>query len=68
VWSGSPLCERLREPLNHAINRAPASGELFPHLVEKVRSYDRDHEQELIAARDYEKLELYVMRHLLGVA
>ena len=38
------------------------SREIFLHLVEKVRDYDRDREQQLIAARDYESLELYVMR------
>ncbi|MBN1589957.1 MAG: TIM barrel protein [Pirellulales bacterium] len=41
---------------------------IFLHLVEKVRTYDRARERELIAARDYESLELYVLRHLMGVA
>ncbi|MCG8585747.1 MAG: hypothetical protein MI757_13660, partial [Pirellulales bacterium] len=44
------------------------SREIFLHLVEKVKSYDRAREQELIAARDYEALELYVVQHLMGVA
>ena len=44
------------------------SREIFLHLVEKVRSYDRSREQECIAARDYEALELYVLQHLMGVA
>jgi hypothetical protein len=37
------------------------------HLVEEVCSYDRDREQQLFAACDYISLELYGMRHLLGV-
>ena len=41
---------------------------LFLHLVDKVRSADRQLEAELIAARDYEALEAYALRHLLGVA
>ena len=54
--SGIPVTDHLKN-----------SREIFLHLVEKVRDYDRDREQQLIAARDYESLELYVMRHLLGV-
>ena len=55
--AGSPVTDHLTN-----------SREVFLHMVEKVRSYDRTREQELIAARDYESLELYVIRHLLGVA
>ena len=44
------------------------SRRIFPHLVEKVRTWDRNRESELRAARDYEALELAVMEHLLGVA
>ena len=54
---GCPATEHLRN-----------SREIFLHLVEKVRSYDRAREKELIAARDYEALELYVLQHLMGVA
>lgn len=43
------------------------SRELFLHLVDKVRSWDRRREQALVAARDYEALELAVLKHLLGV-
>jgi xylose isomerase len=43
------------------------SREIFLHLVEKVRSWDRKQEQEMIDARDYEALELAVMKHLMGV-
>jgi len=54
--SGIPVTDHLKN-----------SREIFLHLVEKVRNYDRDREQQLIAAGGYESLELYVMRHLLGV-
>lgn len=43
------------------------SRELFLHLVDKVRSWDRKLEQQLIEARDYEALELAVLKHLMGV-
>ncbi len=39
----------------------------FLHLVEKVRTVDRDLERQLIEARDYEALDAYTLRHLLGV-
>lgn len=44
------------------------SREIFQHLVEKVRTYDRKLEQQFIEARDYEALELYVLKHLMGLA
>ena len=43
------------------------SREIFQYLVEKVRTLDRAAEQKFIAARDYEGLELFVLKHLLGV-
>ena len=43
------------------------SREIFQHLVEKVRTLDRAAEQTFIAARDYEGLELFIVKHLLGV-
>ena len=44
------------------------SREIFLHLVDKVRSFDREIEKQCIEARDYEALESYVLKHLLGVA
>jgi len=55
--AGCPVTDHLKN-----------SREVFLHLVEKVRSYDRESEQKMIAARDYESLELHVLRHLMGVA
>lgn len=43
------------------------SRKFFLHLVEKVRTFDRKLEQQLIDARDYEELEAYTLRHLMGV-
>jgi xylose isomerase len=44
-----------------------SSRELFLHLVDKVRSLDRAKEQAFIEARDYEGLELFILKHLMGV-
>ncbi len=39
---------------------------IFLALVEKVRSFPKDIERQCIADRDYEALELAVVKHLLG--
>jgi xylose isomerase len=39
---------------------------IFLHLQEKVRSFPKDIQQQCIANRDYEALELAVIEHLLG--
>jgi xylose isomerase len=39
---------------------------IFLHLLEKVRTFPKDVEQQCIANRDYEGLELAVIEHLLG--
>jgi xylose isomerase len=44
------------------------SREIFLLLVDKVRSFDKALEEKLVAARDYEALEAYILKHLLGVA
>lgn len=38
----------------------------FLHLVEKARRFDRARVAELIAARDYEELDGYILNHLMG--
>jgi xylose isomerase len=53
---GSPVTEHLRN-----------SRELFLHLVEKVRSLDQALLNRCRETRDYEALELYILKHLLGV-
>ncbi|MBI4623059.1 MAG: TIM barrel protein [Verrucomicrobia bacterium] len=48
------------------VDHLKSSRELFLRLVEKVRTYDRRLVQELQDQRDYEALELYTLKHLLG--
>ncbi|NOX54664.1 MAG: TIM barrel protein [Planctomycetes bacterium] len=42
------------------------SREIFLLLVEKVRTFPKDVEEQCIANRDYEALELAVLKHLMG--
>lgn len=42
------------------------SREMFLLLVEKVRTFPAEVEKECIAQRDYEALEMAILRHLLG--
>lgn len=42
------------------------SKHFFELLVQKVRTFDRETEAQLVAARDYEGLERLVVEHLLG--
>jgi xylose isomerase len=42
------------------------SRSVFLRLVEKVRTFPKEVERQLIAERDYEALELAVLEHLLG--
>lgn len=55
--------QRQEQATAHLAN----SRAIFLHLVDKVRTVDKQLEQEMIAARDYEALEAYTLRHLLGV-
>jgi xylose isomerase len=50
-----------------AIKHLANSRAIFLALVEKVRTFDTKLERELVARRDYEGLELEVMKHLMGV-
>jgi len=43
------------------------SRRIFLHLVEKVRTFDKKLEQQFIANRDYEGLEMAILNHLMGV-
>lgn len=52
---GSPVTEHLKN-----------SRELFLLLVDKVRALDNGLIQQYRDARDYEALELYIIKHLLG--
>ena len=48
--------------LKHLVN----SRDTFLRLLEKVRSFDEKHADELIARRDYQDLDQMVLNHLLG--
>jgi len=53
---------------NPVTQHLTSSRELFLLLVEKARSYDRKVVEHCRSARDYEALELYTLKHLLGAA
>jgi hypothetical protein len=38
----------------------------FLRLVEKARSLDRARVSELVAVRDYEELDTFILNHLMG--
>jgi xylose isomerase len=44
------------------------SREIFLQLVTKVRGLDRARELQFIEARDYEGLELFILKHLMGAS
>jgi xylose isomerase len=51
----------------HATRHLDNSRKTFVHLVEKVRTFDKKLEQQCIANRDYEALEMAILEHLMGV-
>ena len=53
---GTPVTEHMKN-----------SRELFLHLVDKARSLDQALLQQFRDARDYEGLELMILKHLMGV-
>jgi len=55
------------QPADIATKHLSNSREVFLRLLEKVRTFDTAAEADLIAARDYEGLEMLVINHLMGV-
>ncbi|MDF2721088.1 MAG: xylA 2 [Paenibacillus sp.] len=55
------------QPQELALKHLANSRKVFLHLVDKVRTFDEEQERQMIAARDYEELDLYVLEHLMGV-
>lgn len=51
---------------NPVTQHLTTSREIFLHLVDKVRTLDRPLIEKCRDERDYESLDLYIMRHLLG--
>jgi xylose isomerase len=56
--------QRKNVSMKHLAN----SKQTFLWLVEKVRTFDRTLQSELIKQRDYEELDRYITAHLLGCA
>ena len=54
------------QPAELATRHLENSKRIFLRLVEKARSFDRKLEQQCIASRDYEALELAVVEHLMA--
>ncbi len=55
--------QKREDSMSHLAN----SRQMFLHLLEKVRTLDSKVEKQYIAERDYEGLDAYILRHLLGV-
>lgn len=55
------------QPQEIATRHLANSREIFLHLVDRVRSLDREEERSYIDARDYEGLDAFILRHLMGV-
>ena len=55
------------QPRGSSMRHLANSRATFLHLVEKVRSLDREEERRYIEARDYEGLDAFILRHLMGV-
>jgi xylose isomerase len=55
------------QPGNGVTAHLATSREMFLHMVDKVRTWDRELESKFIQERDYEGLELAVLKHLIGV-
>ncbi|OUS72171.1 xylose isomerase [Paenibacillus sp. MY03] len=54
------------QPCDISYKHLENSKKMFLHLVDKVRTYDKEAERQFIAARDYEGLDLHVLEHLMG--
>lgn len=55
------------QPASVAHKHLTNSRNVFLALVDKVRTFDQDLRRQCIENRDYEELELAVLRHLMGV-
>jgi hypothetical protein len=52
--------------MEHAFDHATNSRKTFLRLLQKVRSFDEDAAQTLIADRSYQALDQMVIEHLLS--
>lgn len=66
-WVGLDVKAMRTQKQDVAWKHLRNSKERFLHLVEKVRSLDKNLEKQIIAERDYEELDRYIINHLMGV-
>lgn len=55
------------QPAELATRHLANSREIFLRLVEKVRTFPKELEEQCLANRDYEALEVAILRHLMGL-
>lgn len=66
-WVGLDVKAMRTTKQNANTKHLSNSKERFLFLLEKVRTLDKKLETQLIAARDYEELDRYILCHLMGV-
>jgi xylose isomerase len=66
-WVGLDVKAMRTQPHEIAFRHLANSREIFLQLVEVSRKIDPQETAELIAARDYEALELLIVKHLMGL-
>ena len=65
-WIGLDVQMMRTQKLERAHTHLAASRERFLFLLDKVTTLDRKLQAQLVAARDYEELDRYILCHLLG--
>ncbi|GMV96542.1 MAG: TIM barrel protein [Phycisphaerae bacterium] len=65
-WVGLDVKALRTQKENNRVAHLANSKRFFEIMVEKVRTFDRKAEAQMIANRDYEALERLVIEHLLG--
>jgi xylose isomerase len=66
-WVGFDVKAMRTQKDKDATKHLRNSLETFKTLLNKVSTFNRDLEAELIKARDYEELDRYILCHLMGV-
>ena len=63
AWTSRPCGPKKAEVAEKHLANSKA---VFLRLVEKVRTFPKDLEEQCVRDRDYETLELAVLDHLMG--
>lgn len=66
-WVGLDVKAMRTQPADNAVRHLANSKEIFLQLVEVSRKVDPQEVQAFIDARDYEGLELLIVKHLMGL-